>query len=54
MEGLDTREAAADCLRDIISKGMEPMDKLQLTESLVQVLKSKGYLIPIKVSCHSK
>ncbi|KAJ9595161.1 hypothetical protein L9F63_013519, partial [Diploptera punctata] len=48
MEGADTREAAADCIRDIISKGMEPMDKLQLIESLVLLLQRSGYLIPIQ------
>jgi exportin-T len=39
------REHAADCLHDIINKGMEPIPKLELVESLVQLLEETGVLI---------
>lgn len=42
------REAAIDCLFFIISKGMEPIDKLQLVESLVAILEKEGILKPLK------
>ncbi|XP_037069727.1 exportin-T-like, partial [Pollicipes pollicipes] len=35
---VDVREAAADCLHDITHKGMEPVPKVQLVESLFAVL----------------
>ena len=35
---VDVREAAADCLHDICRKGMEPVSKVQLVESLFNVL----------------
>ncbi|XP_021920575.1 exportin-T-like [Zootermopsis nevadensis] len=45
---VESRESAADCLHDIISKGMEPLDKLQLIETLVPVLQSSGILKPLE------
>lgn len=45
---IESREAATDCLHDIISKGMEPLDKLQLIETLVPVLQSSGMLKPLQ------
>ena len=35
---VDVREAAAECLHDICHKGMEPLSKVQLVESLFGVL----------------
>jgi exportin-T len=46
---VESRESAADCLHDIISKGMEPMDKLHLIETLVPVLHNSGILKPLEV-----
>jgi exportin-T len=46
---IESREAAADCLHDIINKGMEPLDKLQLIETLVPVLQNSGILKPLEV-----
>ena len=37
---LALREAAAECLREIISKGMEPLPKIELVESLAKMLLS--------------
>uniref|UniRef100_A0A1X7VQY9 Exportin-T n=1 Tax=Amphimedon queenslandica TaxID=400682 RepID=A0A1X7VQY9_AMPQE len=38
------RESAATCLRDIINKGMEPLSKLELVNSLVKLLETNGIL----------
>lgn len=38
------REAAADCLHDIVAKGMDPVAKTKLVESLLNVLDSAGIL----------
>ena len=38
------REAAADCLHDIVAKGMDPVAKTKLVESLLSVLDSAGIL----------
>ena len=38
------REAAADCLHDIVAKGMDPVAKIKLFESLFSVLDSAGIL----------
>lgn len=38
------REAAADCLHDIVAKGMDPVAKTKLVESLFSVLDSAGIL----------
>jgi exportin-T len=38
------REAAADCLHDIVAKGMDPVAKTKLIESLLSVLDSAGIL----------
>nr|XP_006817588.1 PREDICTED: exportin-T-like [Saccoglossus kowalevskii] len=39
------RESACDCLHEIISKGMNPMAKTQLVESLVSVLE-RAHILP--------
>ena len=41
---LALREAAADCLHDIVAKGMDPVAKTKLVESLLSVLDSAGML----------
>ncbi|KAM9313145.1 exportin-T [Gastrophryne carolinensis] len=37
------REEACDCLYEIVNKGMDPIDKTKLIESLCQVLQSAGF-----------
>ncbi|XP_036373657.1 exportin-T-like isoform X1 [Megalops cyprinoides] len=37
------REEACDCLFEIVNKGMDPVDKTKLVESLCQVLQSTGF-----------
>ncbi|KAB0405257.1 hypothetical protein E2I00_009525, partial [Balaenoptera physalus] len=37
------REEACDCLFEIVNKGMDPVDKMKLVESLCQVLRSAGF-----------
>lgn len=44
------REAAADCIHEIITKGMDPVTKAQLIESFVTVLDQAGVLKPVDVS----
>ncbi|KAE8281121.1 Exportin-T Exportin(tRNA) tRNA exportin [Larimichthys crocea] len=39
----ELREEACDCLFEIVNKGMDPMDKTKLVESLCQVLQSAGF-----------
>ena len=39
----ELREEACDCLYEIINKGMDPVDKTKLVESLCQVLQSAGF-----------
>ncbi|KAL7641021.1 UNVERIFIED_CONTAM: hypothetical protein RMT77_008158 [Armadillidium vulgare] len=41
------REAAADCIHEILQKGMEPVAKTQLIESFYSVLDQAGVLKPI-------
>ena len=41
---LALRESAAECLREIISKGMEPLPKIELVESLAKMLLSMQIL----------
>lgn len=41
------REAAADCIHEIITKGMDPVTKTQLIESFVTVLDQAGVLKPV-------
>ena len=41
---LALRESAADCLREIISKGMEPLPKIELVESLAKTVLSMHIL----------
>ena len=40
------RESACDCLSEIINKGMLPLDKIQLIQSLLKVLEDAGVLPP--------
>ncbi|XP_073644522.1 exportin-T isoform X4 [Tursiops truncatus] len=37
------REEACDCLFEIVNKGMDPVDKMKLVESLCRVLQSAGF-----------
>lgn len=39
----ELREEACDCLFEIVNKGMDPVDKTKLVESLCQVLESAGF-----------
>ncbi|XP_076862993.1 exportin-T [Brachyhypopomus gauderio] len=39
----ELREEACDCLFEIINKGMDPVDKTKLVESLSRVLQSAGF-----------
>uniref|UniRef100_A0A2K5IEF0 Exportin-T n=1 Tax=Colobus angolensis palliatus TaxID=336983 RepID=A0A2K5IEF0_COLAP len=36
-------EEACDCLFEVVNKGMDPIDKMKLVESLYQVLQSAGF-----------
>jgi exportin-T len=47
------RESVCDCFHEIISKGMDPVAKTDLVESLVRVLESAGVLNPSEV-CHRR
>ena len=38
------RESVCDCFHGIISKGMDPVAKTELVESLVRVLESAGVM----------
>ncbi|XP_031566606.1 exportin-T-like isoform X2 [Actinia tenebrosa] len=40
------RESVCDCFHGIISKGMDPLAKTELVESLVRVLESAGVMAP--------
>jgi len=40
------RESACDCIHEIIMKGMDPMAKKELVESLLSVLEKSGILMP--------
>lgn len=39
----ELREEACDCLYEIVNKGMDPVDKTKLVESLCQVLQTAGF-----------
>ncbi|XP_031697462.1 exportin-T-like, partial [Anarrhichthys ocellatus] len=39
----ELREEACDCLFEIVNKGMDPVDKTKLVESLCRVLQSAGF-----------
>ncbi|XP_056879352.1 exportin-T isoform X2 [Takifugu flavidus] len=39
----ELREEACDCLLEIVNKGMDPLDKTKLVESLCRVLQSAGF-----------
>lgn len=47
----ELREEACDCLYEIVNKGMDPVDKTKLVESLCQVLQSAGFFSVEQVSC---
>lgn len=44
------REEACDCLFEIVNKGMDPVDKMKLVESLCQVLQTAGFFSIDQVS----
>ena len=44
MREMPLREASADCLHDIVAKGMDPVAKTKLVESLLSVLDTAGIL----------
>lgn len=48
----ELREEACDCLFEIINKGMDPVDKTKLVESLCQVLQSAGFFNVEQVRPH--
>ena len=43
MSVAELREEACDCLFEIVNKGMDPVDKTKLVESLCQVLQAAGF-----------
>ena len=43
------RESACDCFHEIISKGMDPVAKTDLVESLMTALESAGVMPPTEV-----
>ncbi|CAB1453953.1 unnamed protein product [Pleuronectes platessa] len=43
MSVAELREEACDCLFEIVNKGMDPVDKTKLVESLCRVLQSAGF-----------
>ena len=47
------RESACDCIHEIIMKGMEPLAKKELVESLLSVLEKSGILEPQEVHDYS-
>lgn len=47
------REEACDCLFEIVNKGMDPIDKTKLVESLCQVLQTAGFFNVEQVSWSS-
>ena len=44
------RESACDCFHEIISKGMDPIAKTELVESITKVLHDSGVIPPSDVS----
>lgn len=48
----ELREEACDCLFEIVNKGMDPVDKTKLVESLCQVLQSAGFFNVEQVRFH--
>ena len=50
MRNEDVRENACDCLCEIVSKGMEPVAKMKLIESLMTLLENAGVLVVSQVS----
>lgn len=51
----ELREEACDCLLEIVNKGMDPVDKTKLVESLCQVLQSAGFfnVEQVRLKLHS-
>ena len=47
------RESACDCIHEIIMKGMEPLAKKELVESLLSVLEKSSILEPQEVDDYS-
>ena len=47
------RESACDCIHEIIMKGMEPLAKKELVESLLSVLEKSSILEPQEVNDYS-
>ena len=47
------RESACDCIHEIIMKGMEPLAKKELVESLLSVLEKSSILEPQEVHDYS-
>lgn len=45
------REEACDCLFEIVNKGMDPVDKTKLVESLCLVLQNAGFFNVEQVGC---
>lgn len=39
----ELREEACDCLFEMVNKGMDPLDKTKLVESLCRLLQSAGF-----------
>lgn len=48
----ELREEACDCLLEIVNKGMDPLDKTKLVESLCRVLHSAGFFSVEQVWYH--
>lgn len=48
------REEACDCLFEIVNKGMDPIDKTKLVETLCQVLQSAGLFSIDQVGSHQE
>lgn len=46
----DNREFAADCIHEVVSKGMDPVDKTKLVESFSRVLADAGVWLAFVVS----
>lgn len=49
----DIRESAADCIHEVISKGMDPIDKTKLVESFARILFDAGVWVAFAVSSAS-
>lgn len=47
----EVQDAAADCIHDILNKGMDPVSKAKLVESFYSVLSNAGVWEVLKVGC---